>query len=121
MNPDLSRRVASLMQLEPIRSVEFARRRELAALADTVDDVGLLPDWATQLITAGRGEPRGTPQLRGSEPARPLRRSIERDRGPSPHVDVEEQPTAAHGRGPASWLSQPTLYATVADTLSVGW
>lgn len=119
MNPDLSRRVASLMQVEPIRSVEFARRRELAALADTVDDVSLLPDWATQLITAAEAN---LVALHNSEAQSlldgsggPLTR-----RGPSPHVDVEEQPTAAHGGGPASWLSQPTLYATVTDTLIVG-
>jgi ABC-type molybdate transport system ATPase subunit len=33
------------MQQEPLRSLEFARRRELATAVDRVDDASQLPEW----------------------------------------------------------------------------
>ena len=50
MNVALSRHVAALMQQEPLRSLEFARRRELAIAVDRVDDASELPEWMAQLI-----------------------------------------------------------------------
>jgi hypothetical protein len=38
------------MQHEPLRSLEFARRRELAIAVDRVDDASELPEWMAQLI-----------------------------------------------------------------------
>ena len=50
MNVALSRHVAALMQQEPLRALEFARRRELATAVDRVDDASELPEWMAQLI-----------------------------------------------------------------------
>jgi ABC-type molybdate transport system ATPase subunit len=50
VNVALSRHVAALMQQEPLRALEFARRRELATAVDRVDDASELPEWMAQLI-----------------------------------------------------------------------